>query len=122
MTTVSMSELTLRDGLLIPISPLIDGRPDGLDLTERDGERVLRILPVGSIPPRLLPSRGHLGPHALATHLRAALGEAPSSPPICARPRRSPCSSCSSSSPVTARASRARRRARAGVGGRGSRG
>ncbi len=60
------AELTLRDGLPHPdLAPFIDGRPDGLTLNERDGERVLRI------PGRIEPTAGgrdrggDLGPDAL---------------------------------------------------------
>jgi phosphoribulokinase len=71
------AELTLRDGLPHPdLAPFIDGRPDGLTLTERDGERVLRI------PGRIEPAQAGAIEEAIwarmhfATHLRARrLGE-----------------------------------------------
>jgi phosphoribulokinase len=71
------AELTLRDGLPHPdLAPFIDGRPDGLTLTERDGERVLRI------PGRIEPTQAAAIEEAIwarmhfATHLRARrLGE-----------------------------------------------
>jgi phosphoribulokinase len=71
------AELTLRDGLPHPdLSPFIDGRDDGLTLTERDGERVLRI------PGRLEPGQAAAIEEAIwarmhfATHLRSRrLGE-----------------------------------------------
>ena len=38
------AELTLRDGLPHPdLTPFVDGGPTGITLTERDGERILRI-------------------------------------------------------------------------------
>ena len=71
------AELTLRDGLPHPdLAPFIDGRPDGLTLIERDGERVLRI------PGRIEPDQAAAIEEAIwarmhfATHLRARrLGE-----------------------------------------------
>jgi phosphoribulokinase len=71
------AELTLRDGLPHPdLSPFIDGRPDGLTLTERGGEQILRI------PGRIEPTQAAAIEEAIwarmhfATHLRARrLGE-----------------------------------------------
>jgi phosphoribulokinase len=71
------AELTLRDSLPHPeLAPFIDGRPDGLTLIERDGERVLRI------PGRIEPAQAAAIEEAIwarmhfATHLRARrLGE-----------------------------------------------
>jgi phosphoribulokinase len=71
------AELTLRDGLPHPdLAPFIDGRPDGLTLIERDGERVLQI------PGRIEPTQAGAIEEAIwarmhfATHLRARrLGE-----------------------------------------------
>ncbi len=71
------AELTLYDGLPHPdLSPFINGKPDGLTLAERDGERVLRI------PGRMDPDHAAAIEEAIwsrmhfATHLRARrLGE-----------------------------------------------
>jgi phosphoribulokinase len=71
------AELTLGDGLPHPdLSPLINGKPDGLTVVERGGERVLRI------PGRMDPDHAVAIEEAIwtrmhfATHLRARrLGE-----------------------------------------------
>jgi phosphoribulokinase len=71
------AELTLCDGLPHPdLSPLINGKPDGLTLVERGGERVLRI------PGRMDPDHAEAIEEAIwarmhfATHLRTRrLGE-----------------------------------------------
>jgi phosphoribulokinase len=71
------AELTLCDGLAHPdLSPFINGKPDGLTLVERGGERVLRI------PGRMDPDHATAIEEAIwarmhfATHLRARrLGE-----------------------------------------------
>jgi len=71
------AELVLREGLPHPdLTPFVDGRPDGLTLIERDGERVLQI------PGRIEPSQAAAIEEAIwarmhfATHLRARrLGE-----------------------------------------------
>jgi phosphoribulokinase len=71
------AELTLCDGLPHPdLSPFTNGKPDGLTLVERDGERVLRI------PGRMDPDHAEAIEEMIwarmhfATHLRARrLGE-----------------------------------------------
>ncbi len=71
------AELTLCDGLPHPdLSPFVNGKPDGLTLVERDGERVLRI------PGRMDPEHAEAIEEMIwarmhfATHLRTRrLGE-----------------------------------------------